>query len=49
VGRKVEVDDDKFGFIASDELNPQKSRILLSLALLSKRTPDQIQKLYETY
>jgi L-asparaginase len=49
VGRDVEIDDDKFGFIASDELNPQKSRILLSLALLTKRTPDQIQKLYETY
>ena len=49
VGRNVEVDDDKLGFIASDELNPQKARILLSLALLSKRTPEQIQKLYETY
>jgi L-asparaginase len=49
VGRNVEVEDDKLGFIASDELNPQKSRILLSLALLTKRTPEQIQKLYETY
>lgn len=49
VGRDVEIEDDKFGFIASDELNPQKARILLSLALLTKRTPDQIQKLYETY
>ncbi len=49
VGRDVEVEDDKFGFIASDELNPQKSRILLSLALLTKHPPDEIQKLYETY
>jgi L-asparaginase len=49
VGRNVEIEDDKLGFIASDELNPQKARILLSLALLSKRTPEQIQKLYETY
>ena len=49
VGRNVEVEDDKLGFIASDELNPQKARILLSLALLSKRTPQEIQKLYETY
>jgi L-asparaginase len=49
VGRDVEIDDDKFGFIASDELNPQKARILLSLALLTQRTPDQIQKLYQTY
>ena len=37
------------GFIASDELNPQKSRILLSLALLQKRTPEQIQELFYTY
>ena len=41
VGRNVEVDDDKLGFIASDELNPQKARILLSLALLNKRTPER--------
>ena len=49
VGRNVELDDDKLGFIASDELNPQKSRILLSLALLKQRTPADIQKLYTTY
>jgi L-asparaginase len=49
VGRNVELDDDKLGFIASDELNPQKARILLSLALLTKRTPDNIQALYRTY
>jgi L-asparaginase len=49
VGRNVELDDDKLGFIASDELNPQKARILLSLALLSKRTPDNLQAIYRTY
>ena len=49
VGRNVELDDDKLGFIASDELNPQKSRILLTLALLKQRTPADIQKLYYTY
>jgi L-asparaginase len=49
VGRNVELNDDKLGFVASDELNPQKSRILLSLALLTRRTPQQIQKLFETY
>ena len=49
VGRNVEVDDDKLGFIASDELNPQKARILLMLALLKPRTPAEIQKLYSTY
>ncbi len=49
VGRNVEVDDDKLGFIASDELNPQKSRILLSLALAQQRSAADIQKLYSTY
>ena len=49
VGRNVEVDDDKLGFIASDELNPQKSRILLTLALLKPRPAADIQKLYTTY
>jgi L-asparaginase len=49
VGRDVEVNDDKFGFVASLELNPIKSRILLSLALLTKRTPQQIQQLFDTY
>jgi L-asparaginase len=37
VGRNVEINDDELGFIASEELNPQKSRILLSLALLNPR------------
>src|SRR6266478_6201045 len=45
VDRNVEVNDDELGFVASDELNPQKSRILLSLALLnSNRQPAQIQE-----
>ena len=49
VGRNVEVNDDELGFIASDELNPQKSRILLSLALLKPRPVEEIQKLFMTY
>jgi L-asparaginase len=49
VGRNVELNDDKLGFIASDELNPQKSRILLSLALLKARSPSDIQQLFMTY
>lgn len=49
VDRNVEVDDDKLGFIASDELNPQKSRILLSLALLKGDQPAKIQELFRTY
>lgn len=49
VGRNVEVNDDELGFIASDELNPQKSRILLMLALLKQRTPADIQNLFYNY
>jgi L-asparaginase len=37
------------GFIASDELNPQKARILLSLALLKKRPAADMQTLFYTY
>src|SRR3954453_104267 len=42
VGRNVEVNDDELGLIASDELNPQKARILLSLALLKERPKEEI-------
>ena len=46
VGRNVELNDDELGFIASDELNPQKSRVLLSLALLKKPTAAQVQTMF---
>jgi L-asparaginase len=49
VGRNVEINDDELGFIASDELNPQKARVLLSLALLSKPTAAQVQTMFQTY
>jgi L-asparaginase len=49
VGRNVEVNDDELGFVASDELNPQKARILLSLALLKSRTTADIQNLFYSY
>lgn len=49
VGRNVELDDDKLGFIASDELNPQKARILLSLALLKPPSAAALQTMYRTY
>jgi L-asparaginase len=49
VGRNVEVNDDDLGFIASDELNPQKSRILLSLALLKSRAKADLQNLFMSY
>jgi L-asparaginase len=49
VGRNVEVNDDELNLIASDELNPQKARILLALALLKTRTNKEIQQLFYEY
>lgn len=49
VGRNVEVNDDEMNFVASDELNPQKARILLMLALLKPRTTAEIQTLFYSY
>jgi len=49
VGRNVEVNDDELGFVASDELNPQKARLLLSLALLKQRSTTDLQNLFATY
>jgi L-asparaginase len=49
VGRNVEVNDDEMGLVASDELNPQKARILLALALLKPRPISQIQEFFYTY
>jgi L-asparaginase len=46
VDRNVEVNDDKLGFIAGMELNPQKARILLMLGLT--RTSD-VKKLQEYF
>jgi L-asparaginase len=49
VGRNVEVNDDEMNLVASDELNPQKSRILLMLALLKSRATKDIQNLFYSY
>jgi len=49
VGRNVEVDDDKLGLVASLDLNPQKSRVLLRLALTRTTDVKQIQKWFEEY
>jgi L-asparaginase len=49
VGRNVEVNDDEMNFVASDELNPQKARILLMLALLKPRPATELQNLFYNY
>lgn len=49
VARNGEADDDKYGFIASDNLNPQKARILLMLALTKTTDVKEIQKMFWEY
>jgi L-asparaginase len=49
VGRNVEVEDDKLGLVASLDLNPQKARVLLRLALTKTKDVKQIQRFFEEY
>jgi L-asparaginase len=44
--RNNEVNDDEMGFVASGELNPAKSRVLLQLALTQTRDPGRIQEMF---
>lgn len=49
VERNIEIDDDARGFIAADELNPQKARILLMLGLTRTSDPRALQEMFFTY
>jgi L-asparaginase len=49
VVRNVEINDDKSGFIASMELNPQKARILLMLGLMTTKDPQKLQQYFLEY
>jgi len=49
VGRNVEVKDDSLGFVASLGLNPQKSRVLLRLALSQTKDLKTIQRYFDEY
>jgi L-asparaginase len=44
--RNNEVNDDQYGFVASGEMNPAKSRVLLQLALTQTKDPVQIQRMF---
>lgn len=49
VNRNVEVNDDQNHFIVSEDLNPQKARLLLQILLANKiDNLDQIQKIFST-
>lgn len=48
VNRNVEVDDDRLGFVASLDLNPQKARVLTQLLIANGITaPAQVQRAFE--
>jgi L-asparaginase len=49
IARNGEADDDKYGFVASDNLNPQKARILLMLALTKTTDVKEIQRMFWEY
>jgi L-asparaginase len=47
--RNNEVNDDQLGMVASGELNPPKSRVLLQLALTKTKDPKAIQQMFYSY
>jgi L-asparaginase len=49
VDRNVEVNDDKFGFIAAKELNPQKARVLLMVGLTKTKDINKLQEYFAQY
>lgn len=49
ITRNMEFDDDKFGTISGDTLNPPKARILLMLALTKTSDPKEIQRMFDNY
>jgi L-asparaginase len=49
VSLNVEVNDTEFGTLVSEDLNPQKARILLMLGLSQNMSREDLQKLFFTY
>ena len=47
--KDAEVDDAKYGWIASGDLNPQKARVLLQLALTKTKDAKKIQEYFDKY
>jgi len=47
--RNKEINDDEFGFVVSDQLNPSKARVLLQLGLTQTSEVGQIQEYFWTY
>jgi L-asparaginase len=49
IRRNVEVNDDKNGFIAAEELNPSKARVLLMLGLMKTNDVKKLQQYFYEY
>jgi len=49
VRRNIELNDDALGFVSAMELNPQKARILLRMALTKTKDVNQIQGYFGAY
>ncbi len=49
VHRNVEIDDQALGFVAAGDLNPQKARILLALALARGADTAALQRCFQRY
>ena len=49
VTRNLEINDDVCGFIVAHDLNPQKARVLLMLALQKTNKPARIQEFFNKY
>ncbi|OPY77636.1 MAG: Glutaminase-asparaginase precursor [Syntrophorhabdus sp. PtaU1.Bin058] len=49
VARNGEVKDDEYDFVVAGNLNPQKARILLMLALTKTKDTKEIQRIFMTY
>ncbi len=49
VSLDAEVNDAEYGFVVSDDLNPQKARVLLMLALTQSKDPKVIQGMFFKY
>ena len=49
VERNIEIDDDAYGFVVAEELNPQKARVLLMLGLQRGLDAAALQALFTVY
>jgi len=49
VEANTEINDDEYGFITADNLNPQKARILIKLALTKTKDREKLQKIFAKY